>query len=193
LTSGTARGDDTSTDLSPEPTVSRLDVPARSACAHLAFAAAALLLPLRPAAAQLTADAASKIVDGCRAHARAKQQSHAIVVVDAGGHPIALLRMDGNAPGVGEFALKKAEAVAAWRFSTADMVAAARDTPGFATAPHVVTVAGGVPVYSADGRDFLGAVGVSGEAAADDAACAEAGIRSAGLQPAPRRPGGGGS
>jgi uncharacterized protein GlcG (DUF336 family) len=62
------------------------------------------------------------------------------------------------------------------------MVDAAKGTPGFANAPHVVTVAGGVPVYSADGKVRIGAVGVSGEAPADDAACAEAGVRSAGLR-----------
>jgi uncharacterized protein GlcG (DUF336 family) len=47
-----------------------------------------------------------------------------------------------------------------------------------------VTVAGGVPVYAADGKQRIGAVGVSGEAPADDAACAEAGIRAAGLRSA---------
>ena len=45
-----------------------------------------------------------------------------------------------------------------------------------------MTVAGGVPVFSADGRERIGAVGVSGEAPADDAACAEAGIAAAGLR-----------
>ena len=74
-----------------------------------------------------------------------------------------------------------AVAVANWRFSTADMAAAAKETPGFADAPHVVTVPGGIPVFSADGQQFIGAVGVSGEAPTDDAACAEAGVRSAGL------------
>jgi uncharacterized protein GlcG (DUF336 family) len=74
--------------------------------------------------------------------------------------------------------------VAAWGFSTAAMAEAARTTPGFGDAPHVVTVAGGVPVFSRDGRSLIGAVGVSGEAPADDAACAEAGIGAAGLRPA---------
>jgi uncharacterized protein GlcG (DUF336 family) len=76
----------------------------------------------------------------------------------------------------------KATAVAAWGFSTAQMERSAKETPGFANAPHVVTVPGGVPVWSADGKTRLGGVGVSGEAPADDAACAEAGIRAAGLR-----------
>jgi uncharacterized protein GlcG (DUF336 family) len=145
--------------------------------------------PLASARAQLSAAMASQIIDGCAAHARGKGQSHAIAVYDDGGHPVALLRMDGNGPGIMEFAMRKAEAVAYWRFSTADMAAGARETPGFGDAPHVVIVPGGIPVFSEDGQRFLGAVGVSGEAPADDAACAEAGVRAAKLAASRRRPG----
>ena len=131
---------------------------------------------------RLDARAAQAIVAGCVAHSSARSQSHAIAVLDAGGRLVAALRMDGNGYGIMDFALAKAEAAAAWGFPTANMAAAARETPGFDAAPHVVTVAGGVPVYSADGRERIGTVGVSGEAPADDAACAEAGIRAAGLR-----------
>ena len=139
------------------------------------------LLPSTSVAQQRVLDArtAMQIIDGCTAHARAKNQSHAIAVYDDGGHPVAILRMDGNSPGVTAFAIQKAEAVAHWHFSTANMAASAKQTPGFANAPMVVTVAGGIPVF-ADGR-FIGAVGVSGEAEQDDAACAEAGVKAAGL------------
>ena len=90
--------------------------------------------------------------------------------------------MDGNGSGIMDFSLAKAKAVAAWGFSTAQMEENVKGTPGFANAPHVVTVAGGVPVWSADGKTRIGGVGASGEAPTDDAACAEAGIRSAGLR-----------
>ena len=130
----------------------------------------------------LDARAAQAIVAGCAAHSAAKNQSHAIAVVDLGGHVVAALRMDGNGSGIMDFSIAKAKAVAAWGFSTAQMEENAKGTPGFASAPNVVTVAGGVPVWSADGRGRIGAVGVSGEAPADDAACAEAGIRAAGLR-----------
>jgi glc operon protein GlcG len=130
----------------------------------------------------LNAQSAQAIVAGCAAHAAAKQQSHAIVVVDLGGHQVAALRMDGNGSGIFEFAVVKAEAAAAWGFSTAQMLESARGTPGFDRAPHVVVVPGGVPVFSTDGKVRIGAVGVSGEAPADDAACAEAGIQAAGLR-----------
>lgn len=147
------------------------------------LAVSALLMPSSASSqmppATISADIASKIIDGCVSHAKAKSQSHAIAVYDNGGHVVAFLRMDGNASGIGDFAMAKADAVANWHFSTTQMAVSAKDTPGFADAPHVVTVPGGLPVFSSDGR-FLGAVGVSGEAPQDDSDCAAAGIKAAG-------------
>ena len=151
----------------------------------IAAAAALLIAPAAPAqspGAALDAKAAEAIVHGCATRAIAKHQSEAIVVVDNGGHLVAALRMDGNGSGIFDFALAKAEAAAAWGFSTAQMLENARGTPGFDRAPNVVIVPGGIPVFSADGKTRIGAVGVSGEAPADDAACAEAGIKAAGLR-----------
>ena len=148
----------------------------------------AILLALlaTPALAQygavLDARSAQAIVSGCAAHAAAKKQSHAIVVVDTGGHVVAALRMDGNGTGIFDFALAKAQASAAWGFATAQMAEGAKNTPGFGDAPHVVIVGGGLPIYSADGKTRIGAAGASGEDPADDAACVEAGIRAAGLR-----------
>ena len=153
----------------------------RAAC--LAAMAVAAIGPVNAQQApSLDARAAEAIVQGCAKHATAKKQSHAVVVVDTGGHIVAALRMDGNGTGIFDFALAKAQAAAAWGFSTAQMLESARGTPGFDRAPHVVIVAGGVPVFGADGKTRVGAVGVSGEAPADDAGCAEAGIRAAGLR-----------
>ena len=153
---------------------------------RLTIILAAASLAAAPAEAQvaprLDAKAAQAIVNGCAAHAAGKNQSHAIAVVDTGGHLVAALRMDGNGSGMMDFAIAKAEAVAAWGFPTADMAEGAKDTPGFAFAPHVVTVAGGVPIFSADGKTRLGAAGASGEAPQDDAACVVAGISAAGLR-----------
>ena len=138
-------------------------------------------------AAPLDAAQAQAIVAGCAAHAAGRHQSHAIAVVDPGGHLMAALRMDGNGSGLMDFAVAKAEAAAAWGFATAQMAEGARTTPGFAAAPHVVTVPGGVPIYSADGRERVGAVGASGEAPVDDEACAQAGVTAAGLRFTPAR------
>jgi uncharacterized protein GlcG (DUF336 family) len=153
----------------------------------LAAFAAPAAAPAQPPAPVLTAAMAEAIVEGCRAHATGKRQGHAIAVVDGGGHLVAALRMEGNRAGMMEFSIEKAKAVAAWGFATAQMEEAAKGTPGFARAPGVVTVAGGVPVFSADGRTLIGAAGASGEAPADDAACADAGIKAAGLRSARAR------
>ena len=148
----------------------------------LAFAFLVSAAPVEAQQQSLDARTAEAIVQGCAAHATGKKQSHAIAVVDTGGHVVAALRMDGNGSGIFDFAIAKAKAAAAWGFSTAQMAEGARATPGFDLAPHVVTVAGGLPVFGADGKTRIGAVGVSGEAPADDAACAEAGIRAAELR-----------
>ena len=145
---------------------------------------AAALAPSAQSQSVLDANAAQAIVAGCVAQASGKTQSHAIAVVDSGGRLVAALRMNGNGSGVMDFAIAKAEAAAAWGFSTAQMVDAAKGTPGFASAPHVVTVPGGVPIFSADGKARIGAAGASGEAPEDDAACVEAGIKAAGLRSA---------
>lgn len=150
-------------------------------------AVAALLVGLASAAcaqapSALDARSAQAIVAGCIAQATPKMQSHAIAVVDTGGHLIAALRMNGNGSGMMDFAIAKAEAAAAWGFSTAQMAEGAKGTPGFANAPHVVTVAGGLPIFSADGSTRIGAAGASGEAPEDDAACVEAGVKAAGLR-----------
>jgi glc operon protein GlcG len=155
----------------------------RIALLLIALAAGSSTLAQTPAPS-LDAKTAQNIITGCAAHAAAKGQSHAIAVVDSGGQLVAAWRMDGNGYGVMDFAMAKARAVAAWGFPTSGMAEAIKTTPGFAAAPHVVTVAGGVPVFAADGRTRIGGVGVSGEPPEDDAACAMAGIAAAGLRSA---------
>ena len=133
--------------------------------------------------ASFDAASAQAVLNGCVAHAEANGQSQGIVVVDAGGHIMAALRMDGNGPGIIAFAEEKAYAAATWGFATSGMEQGARNTPGFADAPGVVTVGGGVPIYDSTGQHRLGAIGVSGEPPEDDVACAEAGIAAGGFLP----------
>jgi len=135
----------------------------------------------------LTPDSAEAIIAGCKAYGEENSLSQAIAVYDAGGNPVAFLRMQGNGPGIGAFAMEKAKAVAMWGFATAAMAEGAKEYPGFANAPGVVTVPGGVPIYSADGKTFLGGAAASGEPPEDDVACVEAGIAAAGLTHARNR------
>ena len=133
-------------------------------------------------APELDSKAAQAIIAGCVAHAISHRNQQAIVVVDRGGRIVASLRMDRASFGKMDFAEAKAVAAAAWGFDTAGQADGAKDFPGFARAPFVQTVPGGVPVLSADGMALVGGVGVSGAAPAEDAACADAGIRAAGLR-----------
>ena len=129
----------------------------------------------------LSADSAEAIIAGCKAYGADNNLSQALAVTDAGGNLVAFLRMDGNGSGAGDFAIAKATAVGRWGFATADMAEGAKEFPGFARAPHIVTVPGGVPIYTEDGKVFLGGAAASGEPPEDDVACIEAGIRAAGL------------
>ena len=153
----------------------------RTALVIAASAAAVAPADAQPSA-EIDARTAQTIVTACAAHASAKHQSETVVVVDSGGKIIAALRGDGNGSGTIDFALSKAEAAAAWGFSTEDMADVVKRVPGFAHAPHVETVFGGLPIWSADGKTRLGAIGVSGEKEQDDVDCARAGIQAAGLR-----------
>jgi glc operon protein GlcG len=98
----------------------------------------------------------------------------AIAVVDDGGHPLALLRLDGCAPIGSYIAAEKARTAALGRRESKayeEMINGGRTA--FLSAPLSGTLEGGVPVI-ADGQ-VVGAVGVSGVQAAQDAQIAKAG------------------
>ncbi len=144
---------------------------------------AAAMAGAAPAAAgSLTTAKAMEIIDGCKAFAKENDQRFAIAVADGGGHPLAFVRMERVNAGAGAFSREKAQAAAVWGFATSGMAQGAESTPGFAHAPYVVTVAGGVPIYDAAG-ERIGAVGVSGGPPAVDEQCALAGVKAAGLSP----------
>ena len=155
-------------------------------CSLFLMAAACSAVPAQSQTTPvLNARLAQAIVSGCLADAEAKGNDQAIAVVDTGGRLVAALRFDGAPFGKMEFAEAKAVAAAAWGFDTGGQADGAKDFPGFARAPFVQTVPGGLPIWS--GQVRLGAVGVSGAAPADDVACAQAGIRAAGLSLRPVR------
>lgn len=136
-----------------------------------------------PAIEAITEDIAATIIDGCKAYARDNDNLFAMAIVDSGGHLLAFSRMDGVSSGPAAFSQDKAKASAIWGFSTSRMENGAKNTPGFAIAPHVVTVAGGVPIYNSAG-ERIGAFGVSGGAPESDEKCAKAGVAAAGLSTA---------
>ena len=112
-----------------------------------------------------------------------------IVVLDAGGHPVALKREDGSGILRVEIATGKAWGglgLGAGSRMLADRVASGPPGAAFinaiaaASGGRVVPVAGGVLVRDAAG-DVVGAVGASGDLSDKDEICAVVGIEAAGL------------
>ncbi|MNK82917.1 hypothetical protein D3C87_1027060 [compost metagenome] len=118
-----------------------------------------------------------QILTAARAEAQANQWAVTIVVVDDGGHPLALERLDGCAPGSAYIATEKARTSALGRReskSYEDMVNAGRYA--FLSAPLLTSLEGGVPIVF-DGQ-VIGAIGVSGVKPEQDAQVAKAGAQS---------------
>jgi len=120
---------------------------------------------------------ANRILEAARAEAERNGWAVAIAVVDDGGHPLALTRLDGTAPIGSYIAQEKARTAALGRRESKayeDMINGGRTA--FLSAPLVATLEGGVPVI-VDGQ-VAGAVGVSGVKADQDAQVAKAGANS---------------
>ena len=117
----------------------------------------------------------AQILQAARNEAQQQGWAVAIAVVDDGGHPLALERLDGCAPIGAYIATEKARSAAIGRRETKgyeDMVNGGRTA--FISAPLITSLEGGVPIV-VEGQ-VVGAVGVSGVKAEQDAQVAKAGI-----------------
>ncbi|MGE6792096.1 glc operon protein GlcG [Pseudomonas guineae] len=117
----------------------------------------------------------SRMLAAARSEAEKNQWAVTISVVDDGGHLLALERLDGCAPIGAYIASEKARSAAIGRRETKgfeDMVNGGRTA--FLSAPLVTSLEGGVPVI-VDGQ-VIGALGVSGVKADQDAQVAKAGV-----------------
>ncbi|POA59613.1 MULTISPECIES: heme-binding protein [unclassified Pseudomonas] len=122
--------------------------------------------------AVLCQDDVSRILAAARTEAHRQQWPVSIAVVDDGGHPLALERLDGCAPISAYIALEKARTAALGRRESKayeDMVNAGRNA--FLSAPLLTSLEGGVPIR-VDGQ-VVGAVGVSGVRSGEDAQVAQ--------------------
>ncbi|AVP58146.1 heme-binding protein [Pulveribacter suum] len=122
-----------------------------------------------------------QIAAAAEAEAQKNQWAVTIAIVDDGGHPLHLARLDGAAPVSAHIAAAKARSAALGRRETKgyeDMINGGRTA--FLSAPVIDgMLEGGVPIMK-DGQ-CLGAVGVSGVKANEDAQVARAGIAALGL------------
>lgn len=125
--------------------------------------------------AVLTQIEVARILQAARAVAQDNQWAVTIAVVDDGGHPLGLERLDGCAPIGAYIATEKARSSALGRRESKgyeEMVNGGRNA--FLSAPLLTSLEGGVPVL-VDGQ-VVGAVGVSGVMAEQDAQVAKAGV-----------------
>lgn len=129
---------------------------------------------------------AQAIVAGCLAEARARQAAPlAVMVVDAGGQPVAFARADGATLFRHDIARAKAVGAIGMGMDSRQLAERAARNPIFFQGLGAIT--GGMIAFSpggllvkADG-EIIGAVGVSGDTGDCDEACAKAGLRAAGL------------
>ncbi|MGH8232222.1 MAG: GlcG/HbpS family heme-binding protein [Steroidobacteraceae bacterium] len=140
-----------------------------------------------PDRTMLTLDQASTIVDSALSHGRrAAFKPLCIVVLDAGGHVLALKRDEQASLFRPQIATAKAAGCLGLGFGGRDIAQRAQGNPAFYAAlagilpSGLVPVAGGVLIRDTHGA-LLGAVGVTGDNSDNDEACALAGIRAAGL------------
>jgi len=128
----------------------------------------------------LTHEDVLKIAAGAEADARANRWSVAISIVDDGGHPLWLVRLDGAPPISAYLAPEKARTAALGRRESRtyeEMINQGRTA--FLSAPMLqAMLEGGVPIL-VDGQ-LVGAVGVSGVKSSEDAQIARAGIAALG-------------
>ncbi|RZT87018.1 uncharacterized protein GlcG (DUF336 family) [Pseudonocardia sediminis] len=135
----------------------------------------------------ITLEKAQTIATAALAHGTEKGFNPlTVAVLDPGGAIVVLARQDGSGYLRPDLAVGKANGVLALGMTNRAIAARAADSPEFFTSVanlaggKIFSVPGGVFVKDADGT-LLGAVGVTGDASANDEAAALAGIEAAGL------------
>lgn len=147
------------------------------------------VLPLAP---KLTLAVARTIIDAARGKAREMElKPIAVVVLDAGGHVVAVEREDGSSNLRFEVAHGKAYGSISFGMGSRSVFERAKQQPFFVQSLNgladgaCVPVPGAALIKSADGH-VVGAVGISGDTSDNDEVCVIHGIEAAGLvaQPA---------
>jgi uncharacterized protein GlcG (DUF336 family) len=147
----------------------------------LAVAAAIALWMTVPGAAQpapygppITLEKAKAAMAAAEAEARKNNWNMVIAIVDSTGHLIMLQRFDGASYGSIRVAIGKAKTAVDFRQPTKNFNDRLPTTPHLLTLGGATLIEGGIPIV-VDGK-IVGAIGVSGAAANQDAQVAQAGV-----------------
>jgi ferredoxin len=132
----------------------------------------------KEAAGPVSFEKAWEIVQAAHAHATREGIRVSAAVVDEGGAPIALGRMDGADPRSAELAFNKAYTSAAFELPTAELRPLAR-TPWLRSVVishrgHILPEGGGITII--DGVTVVGAIGVAGGRPEQDILCCQAAL-----------------
>ena len=130
---------------------------------------------------KLTIDGAMRLLDAAMAKARDMKVPECIAVVDAGGHLLAFVRMDGAFALSIDTALVKAMTAASYGIPTGDIAAGVDIKLAIATQGKRVNLPGGLPVI-VDGH-VVGAIGVGSGTGEQDREVAALAEKSADLIP----------
>jgi len=141
----------------------------------IAAPAAQAELPLKRV---ITLDFAKKIAAAAEVEANRRHLTAVIVVVDDGGHPLLLHRLDNTQVASVEVGIGKARTAAIFRRPSKDFEDQIKEGRVAALAlPGATPLQGGVPIIF-EGK-VIGAIGVSGESPQEDEDVAKAGAAAA--------------
>ena len=133
--------------------------------------------PPPPYGTPISLEQAKKVLAGAEAEAKKNNWNVVIYVVDAGGQPVAMQRLDGTQFGSIDVARDKAYSAVAFRRPTKafqDAIAQGGENMRILKLSGASPLEGGIPIV-VDGK-IIGAVGVSGVTSQQDAQIASAGI-----------------
>lgn len=140
-------------------------------------ASGALAQMTNPYGAPISLESAKKAASAAAAEARKNNWNMAIAVTDVGGHLVYLEKMDGTQTGSVKVAISKASSAVLYKRPTKvwqDIVAGGGAGIRILGLEGAVPIDGGLPIVM-DGK-IVGAIGVSGATADQDAQCAKAGV-----------------
>ncbi len=129
----------------------------------------------RPA---LTGADVQKLATACKAEAAKNKWNVSIAIVDDGGFPLYLERLDGAGPMTAEVAIGKASTAAVTRRPTKFWEDRVKERPVFLKFPNSLPIQGGVPIMYQN--ECVGAIGVSGVQSHEDEQIASAGVAALG-------------
>ena len=124
----------------------------------------------------LTYEKAAKGVAACVELANKNKWAMSVVILDRSADILSSARMSNALQPSYVGANLKASSAVSWSMPTGDIEKFIADKPQFRAFPGLLTIDGGLPVFSKN-KQLIGGVGVAGSSPINDKACAQAAIK----------------